>query len=207
MFDMDGTLLKRRTIFVFADKLGFTKELLQLLESDLQPYEITIEIAKLLKGVQREKLLALFREIPLQDYVEQVIRELKHRQVKTAIVTNSYQVVADDLQQRLDVDYVFANNLIIDDSIVTGEVDLHNRELREECDQGKIYSINKGEILEYLCQNIGITSDVVIAVGDGMVDCCMLQKAGLGIAFKAPLIVQQHADISTDDMQVILDYL
>jgi phosphoserine phosphatase len=207
VFDMDGTLLKRRTIFVFADKKGFMDGLLKIVNSNRKSYEKSIEIAKLLKGMDSRELLQIFRNIPLQEHVEDVIRELKKKSIRTAIATNSYQFIADDLKERLGIDYAFANNLIIDEDIVTGELIIDNKELRQQFNGCKIHSICKECILDDLCKELGITQGEVIAVGDSAIDSCMLEKAGLGIAFNAPEEVQKHADISISDMNIILDYI
>ncbi len=208
LFDMDGTLLKDRTIFVFAEKKGFMDDLRRLIHNnDMEFYEKSIEIAKSLKGLDSKELLEIFRNMPLHEHAENVVKELKKRGIKTAIVTDGYQFVADDLKERLDMDYAFANNVIIDKGIVTGELIIHNKELIEESVGNNIYSICKSCILEQLCKEFDITTDEVIAVGDGRVDICMLKKAGLGVAFNAPEEVKKHADIGISDMSLILNYI
>ena len=204
---MDGTLLKGRTIFIFAEKKGFKEDLLRVMNSDIKPYEKTIEIAKFLKDMDGKDLLEIFRDIPLQRDVEKVVKKLKKEDIITAIATDGYQFVADDLRKRLGIDYAFANTLITEKGIITGEVVLHNTNLTEDFIGHEVYSICKSCVLEQLCNKFGITEDETIAVGDGMVDICMLEKAGLGIAFNAPDIVQKHADIVTDNMKVILKYI
>jgi len=203
---MDDTLLKGRTIFFFAERKGFIDELISVITTDKQSYEKSIEIAKLLKGMNRKELLEIFREIPLQKHVKKLIIELKRKNIKTGIVTNSYQFVADDLRERLDMDYVFANNLIIREDIVTGELILHNS-MKKRCDDGKIYSICKGLVLEQLCDELDIKPSEVIAIGDSMVDVGMIKKAGLGVAFNASKKVQKYADVVTDNFRTILDYI
>ena len=49
--------------------------------------------------------------------------------------------------------------------------------------------------------------DEAIAVGDGIVDIGMIKRAGLGIAIKAKEEVKQHADVSSDSLKIILDYI
>jgi len=166
MFDMDGTLLKGRTIFVFAHKKGFMDGLLNIINSDRISYEKSIKIAKLLKGMSGRELLKIYRDIPLQ-----------------------------------------ANNLIIDNDIVTGELEINNKNLTKHCDGCKIHSICKEQVLESLCKKLGITGEDVIAVGDGEIDNCMLKRAGLGVAFNASEKVQQHADVITSNMSSILNYI
>lgn len=208
LFDMDGTLIDGRGIFVISEKKGFNDELLRLIkDKSMRFYERSIEIAKLSKGLNKDDLLEIFRAIPLQESVETVIKNLKNKDIKTAIVTDSYQFLADDLKERLGIDYAFGNNLIIENDIVTGEIIIHNKDLTEEVNSGEIYSICKSCILEQLCRELEITEEEAIAVGDGIIDIGMLKKAGLGIAFKAKEETKKHADIVTDDMKEILKYI
>ena len=206
MFDMDGTLIDGRSIFIFSEKKGFKDKLLHSLQSDKESYEKSIEIAQFLKGMRSIELLDIFREIPLHNNVDKVAHKLREKNIKTAIVTDSYQFIADDLKKRLRFDYAFANNLIIEQNIVTGKIDINNSGLKR-CETGVIYSICKGLVLDQLCAMLNITPSEVIAIGDGLVDIGMIKKAGLGIAYNASEQVQKNADIITDDLAVIFDYI
>ncbi len=206
MFDMDGTLIDGRSIFVFSEKKGFKDKLLRSLQSDKEPYEKSIEIAQFLHGASSMELLEIFRKIPLYNNVEKVAQKLREKNVKTAIVTDSYQFIADDLKKRLHFDYAFANNLIIEQGIVTGKININNSNLKR-CETGVIYSICKGLVLDQLYTMLNITPAEVIAVGDGVVDIGMIKKAELGIAYNASEQVQKNADIVTDDLAVVLDYI
>ena len=142
MFDMDGTLIKGRGIFVIAEKMGFIDELWKFIKDQhLEYYEKSIEIAKLSKGFKKEEYLKIFQKVPLQDNIHEVLSELKKKDIKTAIVTDSYQILAEDLRKRLGIDFAFANNLITNDDIITGELKIHNKELVEDISGKKIYSI------------------------------------------------------------------
>jgi len=206
MFDMDGTLLDGRTIFVISEKKGFKNKLFKVLESNKEAYQKSIEIAKFLKGCDSRELLGILREIPLQKNIGKVAEKLKENSVTTAIATDSYQFIADDLKERLHFDYAFANNLIIKQNIVTGELILNNN-TKKICHSGKTYSICKDLVLDQLCDKLNIQNTEVIAVGDGIVDIGMIKKAGLGIAYKAPEEVQKYADVITNDLSVILEYI
>lgn len=208
LFDMDGTLLKDRGIFVIGEKLGFHDELVRLIrEPSIPYYERSIAIGKILKGMKSSEFLEIFNKVPLQDNVENVILELKKRGIITAIATDSYQFLADELKEKLDIDYAFANNLIIDKGIITGELEINNVSLEKDFDGNNIYSICKGRVLEQLCQKHKISLEESIAVGDGIVDIGMIKKAGLGIAFNASEKVQKHANLVTNDFRLILDHI
>jgi len=201
------SILDGRTIYTLAEKKEFKNELTSILKSGKKFYEITIEIAKLLKGYKKSELIKIIREIPLQKDVEKLIKELKKRKIKTAIVTDSYQFVADDLRKRLDLDYAYANNLISLNGRFTGQIVIHNNELITDYINNEIYSICKSCVLDELCDKLGISEKEVIAIGDGIVDISMLDKAGLGIAFKASEKVQKHADVTSSDIINLLNYL
>jgi phosphoserine phosphatase len=208
MFDMDGTLIRDRGIFVIAEKKGFKDELIKKLNNNsIDFYLKSIDIAKLSKGLKISELLEIFRSIKLSKNVEKVLYKLKKHNIKTAIATDSYKFLADDLKDRLGINYTFANNLIINDDIITGELEIHNKDLTKDFFSGKIYSICKSCALENLCKELGIEIKEAIAVGDGKVDIGMIKKAGLGIAYNAPEIVQKNADVVTSDLEIILDYL
>ncbi|MBE3122138.1 MAG: HAD-IB family phosphatase [Thermoplasmata archaeon] len=206
LFDMDGTLLNGRTICVFAEKKGFTDQLSAILLNTKEPYEKSIEIAKLLQGIRYQELLDIFRKIPLQEHVETIIPLLREKQLKTGLVTDGYQRFANDLKKRLGLDYVFANRLAINNQLVTGDLFFQNKVLQRS-NNGKIYSINKRSVLDFLCMVLDITPNEVIAVGDGQVDIDMIEAAGLGFAYRAPPDVQSHADIATDDLRLIIKYI
>jgi phosphoserine phosphatase len=208
MFDMDGTLIQERGIFVIAEKKGFLDELIKNFNSNtFNFYKKSIDIAKLSKGLDKNEILEIFRSIKISKNAEKVIKELKKRKINTAIATDSYKFLADDLKERLGIEYSFANNLIIENNIITGELEIHNKDLTQDFFSGKIYSICKSCALENLCKELNINIEEAIAVGDGKVDIGMIKKAGLGIAYNAPEIVQKNADVVTDDLNIILDYI
>ena len=208
LFDMDGTLLTDRGIFVIAEKKGFIDDLWRFIRDEsMEYYKRSIEIAKLSKGFSQKEFLEIFRTVPVRKNAKEVIKKLKNKNIKTAIATDSYKFLADDLKERLGIDYTFANNLIIDNDIITGELEIFNKELKEDFSSNRIYSICKSCVLEELCEDLGISSDEAIAVGDSKVDIGMIKKAGLGIALMATDEVKKQADVISDNLEIILDYI
>lgn len=208
LFDMDGTLLKDKGIFVIAEKKGFLDELARLIRDDTKEfYKRSIDIARLQKGFSKKDYLEIFRTVPIRENAQTVIKELKKKKIKTAIVTDSYQFLVDDLRKRLGTDYAFGNDLVTNGDVITGELVMQNKNLQGEFYTGKIYSICKSGVLDQLCKELGITEKEVIAVGDGRIDIGMIKKAGLGIAIDALEEVKNNADIVTNDLRVILDHI
>jgi phosphoserine phosphatase len=205
---MDGTLLNGKGIFVIAEKLGFYDELISYFKEkkEMPFYKKSIEIAKLCKGFTKDEFLSIFHNVPLQDNVENIIQTLKNKKIKIALATDSYMFLAQDLKNRLKIDFAFANNLIIDKDVITGEIEINNKALISDL-TGSTYSICKEQTLTDLCKKLGISVDESIAVGDGIVDIGMIKTAGLGIAFNASDKVNKYADVVTKDLSVILDYI
>ncbi|MFH1100775.1 MAG: HAD-IB family phosphatase [Methanobacteriota archaeon] len=207
IFDMDDTLLKGRTIHIIGAQKGFRDEVLRLEDSPIVSYQKNREIAKLLRGIPQQEMIQIFRGIPLQDHVTELMKTLKQKKIRTAVVTNCYQFLADDLKNRLGMDYAVANDIRVQNGVITGELILQNTVLKEKFPGCKIHPICKRSVVDFFCEKLGIQPEEIIAVGDGKIDICMLERAGLGVAFHASREVQEHADISTDDLRIILQYV
>jgi len=207
IFDMDGTLLRGRTILKMGETKGRVSQIYQILDSTEHAYVKTIKIAKCLRCMKTQEFLESFRAIPLQKNAEYVIKELQKKKIKTAIVTDSYTLGACDLKRRLGINYVFANKLITEKGHITGGIILQNAQMIKRHPGCKQHSICKGDIVLKLARKLRITPKEIIAIGDSEVDICMLKKAGLGIAFQAPETVRNNADIHTNDLTTVLDYI
>jgi phosphoserine phosphatase len=110
---------------------------------------------------------------------------LKRLGYRIAVISGGFSRAADALKRRLSLDYAFSNNLEIEGGKLTGKV------------SGPIVNAaRKAELLELIAQLEGVVLDQVIAVGDGANDIMMLQKAGLGIAFRAKSKLREAADTS-----------
>lgn len=206
-FDMDDTLLSGRTIYVIADRKGFREEVDRIISMDITNYRKTIEIAKLLRGMRVEEFLEIFRSIPLNENVPEVLNEIRKRKIKTAIISNSYDLAARDLADRLRIDYVIANELVVKDGVITGLVIPHNKKPTDEKGDCRSYSVCKSEALKEICDKMGIDPSEAIAVGDGSIDRFMLDTAGLGIAYRPKANLEDYADVIIDDMIEILRFL
>ena len=206
-FDMDDTLLSGRTIYVIADRKGFRDEVDKIISMEIPNYKKTMEIAKLLEGMSVEEFLEIFRSIPLNDNVPEVFDEIRKRKIKTAIISNSYDIAAKDLAERLKIDFVIANELIVKDGIITGEVISHNKNPVDKIGDCRSYSVCKSEALEEICRKLNIDPSETIAIGDGSIDRFMLSTAGLGIAYRPKANLEDYADVVINDMIELLRFL
>ena len=152
----------------------------------------------LLKGLPEKALEELSDNLPLTAGAENLVRILKHLGYKIALVSGGFDYFINKLCQRYDLDYGIANQLKIENGLVTGE--LEGEIIDAQAKENALISLAKKE---------GFSLRQVVAVGDGANDIKMLAKAGLGIAFNAKPIVQRQAQASINlhDLKLILYFL
>jgi phosphoserine phosphatase len=185
-FDMDSTLIQGEVIDELAKMAGVAGKVVAITESamrgEIEFQESFRRRVALLRGLPEQKVHELLGTIPLVEGAEQLIGTLKILGYKTAILSGGFTFFAQHLQERLGIDYVFANELDIVDGEVSGQV-------RTEIVDGA----RKAELLRQIARQENISLEQVVAVGDGANDLPMLGIAGMGIAFRAKPIVRQTA--------------
>ena len=202
VMDADMTFLQCEVIDEMGKLAGVGEQLTGITEKAMQG-EIDFSTAlkqrvALLKGLTVSQLEELYENLPITPGAAELVRILQHLNYKIAIVSGGFQFFISKLKEKYKLDYGFANQLQIVDGEVTGEV------------EGEMIDAQaKANILVSLAEKEGLSLQQVVAVGDGANDIHMLAKAGLGIAFNAKPIVQQHAQasISVYNLELILYFL
>jgi phosphoserine phosphatase len=198
-FDMDSTLIEAEVIDELAIAAGVGEQVAEITERAMRGEIDFTESFKarvaLLKGLDESVLAGIAESLPITEGAENLVSTLKQLGYKTAILSGGFTYFGHYLQRKLGIDYVYANELIIRDGRVTGEVE-------GIVVDGK----RKAELLREIAEREGLSLEQVIAVGDGANDLPMLSIAGLGIAFRAKPIVRENAkqSISTLGLDGIL---
>lgn len=188
-FDMDSTLIQTEVIDELAELAGVGAEVKAITESAMQG-EIDFKESfkrrmKLLKGLSEDVLHNVAINLPITKGAKRLIDTLHSYGFKTAILSGGFTYFGDYLQKKLDIDYVYANELEIKDGVLTGGY------VGDIVDGDK-----KAEYLRLLAKKEGIDISQTIAIGDGANDLPMLNLAGLGIAFHAKPKVKDNAQSS-----------
>ncbi len=198
-FDMDSTLIEAEVIDELAKAAGVGDQVSEITEramaGELDFNESFARRMALLKGLDESVLVSIAERLPITEGADNLISTLRHLGYKTAILSGGFNYFGKFLQQKLGIDYVFANDLEVVDGKVTGRV------------TGTVVNgERKAELLRELAARENISLEQVVAVGDGANDLPMLSIAGLGIAFRAKPIVKRRAghSISTLGLDGIL---
>lgn len=188
-FDMDSTLIQAEVIDKLAELAGVGDQVKEITEAAMQG-EIDFKESfkrrmKLLKGLSEEVLQDVAINLPITKGARRLIDTLKNYGFKTAILSGGFTYFGNYLQKELGIDYVYANELEIENGVLTGGY------LGEIVDGKK-----KAEYLREIAQKEGLHLSQTVAVGDGANDLPMLNLAGLGIAFHAKPKVKDNAQSS-----------
>jgi len=189
VFDMDSTLIQGEVINVLAEKAGVGDQVARITASTMNgemdfKESFTRRVA-LLKGLDVRVLTEVAHNLVLTEGAERVIQTLKKLGYKIGIISGGFDFFGEYLQNKLDLDYVFANVLELENEKITGNI---NGDI--------IDGPKKAEILKTIATVEHISLQQTIAVGDGANDLPMISIAGLGIAFHAKPIVKKNAEQS-----------
>ena len=172
-FDMDSTLITTEVIDELADRAGVGKEVRDITEramrGEIDFRESFKERVALLKGLDVSVMEEIAINLPITEGVDRMMTILKRVGYKTAILSGGFTYFGNYLKRRFGFDYVYANELEVEDGKLTG------RYTGEIVDGAR-----KAELLRLLCQFENIDIQQSVAVGDGANDLPMLNIAGLG---------------------------
>ncbi|MEX5532974.1 phosphoserine phosphatase SerB [Pseudomonas syringae] len=186
VFDMDSTLIEAEVIDELAKAAGVGEQVSEITEramrGELDFSESFKERLALLKGLDVSVLDEIGASLRLTEGAETLFSELKRLGYKTAILSGGFTYFAKQLQAKLGIDYVFANELEVVDGKVTGVAV-----------EPIVNAQRKADLLRELAHKEGLSLEQTIAVGDGANDLPMLAIAGLGVAFRAKPLVKQSA--------------
>ena len=201
-FDMDSTLIETEVIDELAIRAGVGDQVKAITEAamrgEIDFCESFRQRCSLLKGLDVSVMQEIAENLPITEGVDRLMRILKKVGFKIAILSGGFTYFGNFLKQKYNIDYVYANELEIENGKLTGN---HVGDIVD----GK----RKAELLRLIAQVENVDIRQTVAVGDGANDLPMISIAGLGIAFHAKPKVKATAkqSISTIGLDGILYFL
>ncbi|MDO5036015.1 MAG: phosphoserine phosphatase SerB [Porphyromonas sp.] len=201
-FDMDSTLIKTEVIDELAKRAGVFDEVSEITASamrgELDFSESFKRRCALLRGLDVSVMQEIAEGLPIMDGVDRTMKILKQIGFKIAILSGGFTYFGRYLQEKYNIDYMYANELEVVDGKLTG------RHIGDVID-GK----RKAELLKLIAQVEKVDIRQTVAVGDGANDLPMISTAGLGIAFHAKPKVKESAkqSITTMGLDGVLYFL
>jgi phosphoserine phosphatase len=188
--DMDSTLITIECIDEIADMQGLKPQVAEITEAamrgEIEFQESLIRRVGLLKGLEASALQRVYdQRLQLSLGAENMLKQVRQAGLKTLLVSGGFTFFTDRMKSRLNLDYSHANVLEIIDDKLTGKV------------IGTIVDADeKKRTVEKLCQELGISPQQAIVMGDGANDLKMMGIAGLSVAFRAKPVVRQQASVA-----------
>lgn len=214
-FDFDGTILRGSAWEVMIRLGGLEEEARPLLEDYWHKFQrgeevwdcrVVRQLARKFQGIHVQEALEAVRALGLNPGVEETVRELRRRGYTLAIVSDGYRFAIDPFHDALGFDLHFSNDLEAVDGRFTGRVRApyyRGEEPRPGCLH---HCLCKRRVLELLRKRLKVAREDVVAIGDSLSDLCMVQEAGLGVAFRAREVLERVADlVIREDLRELLE--
>lgn len=189
VMDMDSTAIEIECIDEIAKLAGTGDMVAEVTERAMRgELDFTASLRQrvgTLKGADAGILREVRDGLPLMPGLTTLVEQLQAMDWKVAIASGGFTFFAEYLRDTLRLTEVVANELEIIDGKLTGEV------------IGPIVDgAYKEMTLKHLAEKYQIPMDQTVAIGDGANDLPMILSAGIGIAYHAKPKVNQKAEVS-----------
>jgi phosphoserine phosphatase len=202
VMDADSTLLQDEVIDLLGEACDCAAEISTITDAamngEIDFSESLRRRVALLAGMSETVLDDVRARLRLAPGARTLLRTLQRLGYVPAVVSGGFVEVLAPLLAELNVEHFAANSLEIENGVLTGRV------------RGEIVDrAGKARALRRFAEEVGVPLEQTVAVGDGANDIDMLSAAGLGIAFNAKALVQEHADtaLSVPYLDAVLYFL
>jgi phosphoserine phosphatase len=140
-----------------------------------------------LKGLPLRRAMSLTEQIPYNPGIKRLIKQCKSLGIVVGVLSGGFDFFVSQVRRDLNLDFAFSNQLVVFQGKLTGQL------------EGPIVNAKKkSQLLGRMSREFGVPLNQCIAIGDGANDRQMLEKAGLGVAYRAKPKLLAVADSNWD---------
>ena len=190
--DVDSTLIQEEVIDLLATHSGRGEEVSKItraaMSGELDFKEALRQRVGALKGLPVSIFERVAAQINLSSGAVELRKFCRLNNVRFGAVTGGFYQVLNRIPFFQELDFLRANSLEVKDGSITGEV------------EGEILDrVAKAKYLEDFAREANVPLAECVAIGDGANDLDMVNRAGLGIAFRGKQILKKSADVSIEE--------
>jgi phosphoserine phosphatase len=183
--DMDATIVAEESLDVLADYAGCGAPVATIttraMRGELDFEAALRERVALLNNQPTSLIDRALSDMTVSPGAETLVSTMKAWGAKTVLISGGFTPFTDHVKTLVGFDNSLGNALGMDHGTLTGEV------------LGPIVDkYVKQQTLLQQAQNLGLSTEDTLAVGDGANDLLMLQAAGLGVAYHGKPLLKQH---------------
>ncbi|GER22053.1 hypothetical protein NCCP1664_05500 [Zafaria cholistanensis] len=191
VMDVDSTLIKQEVIELLAAHAGKEEEVAAVTEAAMRgeldfAQSLHARVATL-AGLHAGVIDQVRAAVELSEGARELVAAFHAAGHHVGVVSGGFRQVLDPLAAELGLDFARANDLGIEDGVLTGRVN-----------GAVVDRAAKEDFLRQWAAGLGIPLEHTIAAGDGANDLDMVRAAGLGVAFNAKPALRTQADAAID---------
>lgn len=189
IFDVEGVLYDAEYLPILAEKVNMEKEIWDITKKGIRGSinweEGLRNRVELLQGISYDICKEVADSMPIMPGAKKACLALKNADWKIMAVSGGFDIMTDRLAKELNLDYVFSNELIFNNS------KLDSVKINVDSDKAKSAKIKIEEWNQ--------KKDEIVVIVDGANDLKLFDICGLGIAYRAQDLVKELATVSLEE--------
>ena len=202
VLDVDSTMIEQEVIELLAERVGL-RDQVKILTDQAMAGAIDFRTALLkrvglLEGLTDQVFQEVLADIRVTAGVPELVSAVHKSGGLVGAISGGFSQVLEPLADKLSLDFFQANNLEIEECVITGKIigDIVDADMKART------------LLEWAGEH-GFDVSNTVAVGDGANDIQMLKASGFAVAFRPKEILRDHADliIEGDSLEPLISVL
>ena len=179
VFDLDGTLTSEKSIWEYihiqlGKWYGYAEDYQrQFLQGKISYRQFCELDAHVWKGMRVDQVRDIVRGVSFNPGANELTSLLKQLGLRLTLVSSGLSLLSEWVQEKYGFDYGVSNQLLHEDGILTGEVEI------------KVHYDQKAEWVDTIMDIFQVRRDEIIAIGDSTGDMEMFEIAGFSISFNS----------------------